>query len=55
DVTFIQMPCVNSRPEFMHMAAEWANPQIEALLGESGNTVNPQLAKTQAAHHHHHH
>jgi ferrochelatase len=54
DVTFIQMPCVNSRPEFMHMAAEWANPQIEALLGESGNTVNPQLAKTQATHHHHH-
>jgi protoporphyrin/coproporphyrin ferrochelatase len=55
DVTFIQMPCVNSHPEFMHMAAEWANPQIEALLGESGNTVNPQLAKTQATHHHHHH
>ncbi|MEL6930349.1 MAG: ferrochelatase, partial [Cyanobacteria bacterium J06600_6] len=41
--------------EFMHMAAEWANPQIEALLGESGNTVNPQLAKAQATHHHHHH
>ncbi|MEN9520432.1 MAG: hypothetical protein RLZZ381_3020 [Cyanobacteriota bacterium] len=55
DVTFIQMPCVNSHPEFMHMAAEWANPQIEALLGESGNTVNPQLAKSQATHHHHHH
>jgi protoporphyrin/coproporphyrin ferrochelatase len=54
-VTFIQMPCVNSRPEFMHMAAEWANPQIKALLGESGNSVNPQLAKTQAVHHHHHH
>ncbi len=56
-VTFIRMPCVNSHPEFMHMAAEWANPQIEALLGESGNTVNPQLAKVQAvhAHSHHHH
>ncbi len=57
DVTFIRMPCVNSRSEFMQMAAEWANPQIEALLGESGNTVNPQLAKAQAAqaHSHHHH
>ena len=55
DVTFVQMPCVNSRPEFMHMAAEWANPQIEALLAESGNTVNPQLGKAQATHHHHHH
>ena len=58
EVTFIRMPCVNSHPEFMQMAAEWANPQIEALLGESGNTVNPQLAKVQAVHahsHHHHH
>ena len=55
DVTFIRMPCVNDRPEFMQMAAEWANPQIEALLEETGITVNPQLAKTQAAHAHHHH
>ena len=55
EVTFVQMPCVNSRHEFMHMAAEWANPQIEALLAESGNTVNPQLGKAQATHHHHHH
>ena len=55
EVTFIRMPCVNSRPEFMHMVADWANPQIEALLAESGNTVNPQLAKAQATHHHHHH
>ena len=55
DVAFIQMPCANSRPEFMQMAAEWANPQIEALLEESGNAVNPQLGKAQAAHAHHHH
>lgn len=55
DVTFVQMPCVNNRPEFMHMAAGWANSQIKALLEESGNTVNPQLAKAQANHHHHHH
>ena len=55
DVTFIRMPCVNDRPEFMQMAAEWANSQIEALLEETGITVNPQLAKIQAAHAHHHH
>lgn len=58
EVTFIRMPCVNDRPEFMHMVAEWAHPQIEALLEESGVAVNPQLAKTQATHshsHHHHH
>ncbi len=54
-VTFIRMPCVNDRPEFLAMAAEWAKPQIEALLAESGVTVNPQLGKAQAAHHHHHH
>jgi protoporphyrin/coproporphyrin ferrochelatase len=55
DVTFIRMPCVNDRPEFMQMAAEWANPQIKALLEESGITVNPQLAKEQAHTHSHHH
>ena len=54
-VTFIRMPCVNDRPEFLAMAAEWAKPHIEALLAESGVTVNPQLGKAQAAHHHHHH
>lgn len=59
EVTFIRMPCVNDHPEFMKMSAEWANPQIEALLAESGVAVNPSLAKAQAAHahahsHHHH-
>ena len=54
-VTFIRMPCVNDRPEFLAMAAEWAKPQIEALFAASGVTVNPQLGKIQAAHHHHHH
>lgn len=55
NITFIRMPCVNSDPAFLHMVAQWANPQIKALLEESGNTVNPQLAKIQATHHHHHH
>ena len=53
-ITFIRMPCVNDRPEFLEMAAEWAIPQIEALLSETGTAINPQLAKTQAVHHHHH-
>lgn len=55
NITFIRMPCVNDRPEFLEMAAEWAIPQIEALLSETGTAINPQLAKTQAVHHHHHH
>lgn len=50
EVTYVQMECVNDRPEFLKMAAEWANPQIEALMAEQALAVNPQLA-----HHHHHH
>jgi protoporphyrin/coproporphyrin ferrochelatase len=55
DVNFVRMPCVNDNTEFLQMAAEWADRQIEALLSEAGITVNPQLAAIQAAHHHHHH
>lgn len=31
-ITYVQMNCVNDHPEFLKMAAEWANPQIAALL-----------------------
>ena len=55
DVTFIQMPCVNDKAEFLKMAAEWANPQIEALFSQEAVSVNPGLAAMQAATHHHHH
>lgn len=54
-VTYVEMPCVNDHPEFLKMAANWANPQIEALLSEQALAVNPQLAAVQATHHHHHH
>ena len=57
-VTFLRMPCVNDNAEFLKMVADWANPQIEALLSAEGVTVNPSLAAVQAAHtheHHHHH
>lgn len=56
-VTFVQMPCVNDNPEFLKMAADWANSHIEALLSEEAKAVNPQLAVAQASasHHHHHH
>lgn len=57
-VTFIRMPCVNDRPEFLQMASDWANPQIEALLSAEALNVNPSLAVAQAVHaheHHHHH
>lgn len=57
DVTYVQMECVNDHPEFVKMAAEWAHPQIEALLSEQALSVNPELAAVQAAssHHDHHH
>jgi len=55
-VTYVEMSCVNDSPDFLQMAAAWANPQIEALVSENAVTVNPQLAAVQAsAHHHHHH
>lgn len=54
-VTYVEMPCVNDHPDFLKMAANWANPQIEALLSEQAVAVNPQLAAVQATHHHHHH
>jgi ferrochelatase len=59
DVTYVQMPCVNDHPEFLHMAANWADPHIEALLSAQALAVNPSLAATQAqeynGHHHHSH
>jgi ferrochelatase len=50
-VNYVQMPCVNDHPEFLAMAAKWANSQIEYLLSEQAMAVNPELA---AVHHHHH-
>ncbi|MDY7021723.1 MAG: ferrochelatase, partial [Cyanobacteriota bacterium] len=61
EITYVQMPCANDRPEFMKMCADWANPHIEALLSETALAVNPQLASVQAKavhnheHSHHHH
>ncbi|MBE9125946.1 MULTISPECIES: ferrochelatase [unclassified Coleofasciculus] len=55
DVTYIQMACVNDHPDFLKMAADWANSHIEALLAETAIAVNPQLASVQASSHHHHH
>lgn len=54
DVTYVQMPCVNDHPDFLAMAADWANPQIEALLSENAIAVNPELVSSHHHHHHHH-
>ena len=51
-VTYRKLPCVNDHPEFLKMAAEWANPQIEALLSESAVAVNPNLVVRDHAHSH---
>jgi len=55
DVTYVQMPCVNDHPDFLAMVADWANPQIEALLAETAIAVNRELASSHHHHHHHHH
>jgi protoporphyrin/coproporphyrin ferrochelatase len=54
-VTYRKLPCVNDHPEFLKMAAEWANPQIEALLSESAIAVNPNLVVRDHVHSHSEH
>lgn len=48
DVTYVQMPCVNDHPQFLKMAAEWADEHVAALLSEQALAVNPSLAIAQA-------
>ncbi|MBE9146489.1 ferrochelatase [Planktothrix mougeotii] len=55
EVTYVQMECVNDHPEFLKMAADWANPQIEALFNEMALAVNPALANVHSHDDHHHH
>ncbi len=55
DVTYVQMECVNDHPEFLKMAAEWAKPQVEALLNGQALAVNPTLAGQMAHEHNGHH
>lgn len=59
DVSYIQMPCANEHPSFVKMAAEWANPEIEALLSESAQGhVSHEYVSSHSHHHdhsHHHH
>ncbi|UBF24781.1 ferrochelatase [Kovacikia minuta CCNUW1] len=54
DVTYVQMECVNDRPKFLKMVADWAHPQIEALLSEQAVAVNPSLARSHSHHEHDH-
>ncbi len=54
EVNYSQLPCVNDRPEFLQMAAQWADPYIEELLSEQAISVNPQLAVPHTHHHHDH-
>ncbi|MBG1240942.1 ferrochelatase [Nostoc sp. NZL] len=51
---YVQMACVNDHPEFMAMAAQWADTHIAELLSEQTLAVNPQLAGDHHHHHHHH-
>jgi ferrochelatase len=55
DVTYVQMPCVNDHPEFLKMAADWADPLIADLLSAEAMVVNSALAGVSQTHEHHHH
>ncbi|MDJ0732696.1 MAG: ferrochelatase [Nostocaceae cyanobacterium] len=54
-INYVQMACVNDHPEFLAMAAQWANSHINELLSEQGMAINSQLAAVHHHHHHHHH
>jgi ferrochelatase len=54
-VTYVRMDCVNDHPAFLKMAAEWANPQIEALMTEMSIAAKPGRDQhLQHVHSHHH-
>lgn len=53
-VNYVQMECVNDNDEFCNIAAQWANPQIEALLAETATVINPSLATANHTRHQHH-
>jgi ferrochelatase len=56
-VNYIRMECVNDRPEFCRMTADWADEHIEALLTQEALSVNSSFTIPVVAgeHHHHHH
>jgi protoporphyrin/coproporphyrin ferrochelatase len=45
-VAYIRLPCVNDDPEFLKVAAEWADPHIDAMLSMS---KCPDLAEISGA------
>ncbi|MBN3950167.1 MAG: ferrochelatase [Nostoc sp. NMS7] len=51
---YVQMACVNDHPQFLAMAAQWADAYIAQLLSDQTLVVNPQLAGDHHHHHHHH-
>jgi ferrochelatase len=59
NVTYVRANCVNDRPEFLKMVADWANPQIESLLSTKAPAVSPglqpEMAQTHSHGHEHHH
>jgi protoporphyrin/coproporphyrin ferrochelatase len=57
-VNYIRMDCVNDRPEFCQMVADWANEQIDALISQEALSVNSSVTISPVQHdhpHHHHH
>ena len=54
-VNYVQMACVNAHPQFLQMAAQWADSHIAELLSEQAVSVNLGLAELHTHHHHHHH
>lgn len=41
-IEMARMNCVNDRSDFLHMVADWANPEIEALLSSKAASLSKQ-------------
>jgi protoporphyrin/coproporphyrin ferrochelatase len=59
NVSCVQMPCVNDHPEFLAMAAKWAEDQVDILMSEQALSISPGAAAPSVhsddhGHHHHH-
>lgn len=51
DITYLRLECTNDHPEFLSMAARWANEKIADLLAENSVDVSPKLARETARNH----
>lgn len=53
-ISYVQMECVNDHPEFLAMAADWAETHIHELFTTETRSVHSAATHALGNHHHHH-